>query len=93
MKEETIKSTNKDKQYRRFLTSDKSPKLPRGFYPLFYLKEKKRVYIFAIDKEKNYTISWDGVSEYPNEIQWQLKDKNDEYEVFRTSAFNRIAEL
>ena len=73
----------KKRTYRRFLYSDKKPKLPNGVYPLYFLQEKKMIYIFAIDKEKNYTIIWDGFSEYPNNFYWVLKDKNDKHEFFR----------
>jgi hypothetical protein len=82
------KTTKKEKKnrifsYRKLLYSGKEHKLPKGLYPFLYMKEKETIYIFAVDKDKNYTIIWDGISKFPNEIQWILKAKNDEYEILR----------
>ena len=70
--------------YQRF-SKQSVPELPKTMCPLFYSENKKSgtIYIFAIDKQKNYTITWDGYSKFPNVIQSHEKKEDDLYEIQR----------
>ena len=67
------------KKYRKIKKSDKLPELPKDWKPLFLVKEDDWDYIFAIGKEKNYTIRWDRFSRNFTEMWEMAKDKNDLY--------------
>jgi hypothetical protein len=61
------------KKYRKIKSTNRLPSLPKSFIPIYYLKEKKRIIIWAEDSKKRYTIIWDGISKYPSDIYYNSK--------------------
>ena len=61
------------KKYRKIKSTDKLPSLPASMRPIYYLKEKHRIIIWAEDDKKRYTIIWDGVSKCPSDIYYNTK--------------------
>lgn len=71
--------------YRKIKKTDKLPHLPKGLLPFFISKIEENILIFALSKDKNYTIVWDGEGKYPNHIYFCDKYYNDEWNFLRPS--------
>jgi len=62
------------KKYRKVKKGDKFPALPQEMRPKYILVEKDWTLIFCVGMDYNYTIIWDRITCYPNQILRGLKN-------------------